>query len=176
MTAEVVPMKLEQRSLPWESWKTAITATSYNGTCMVYTRFYRYNVSCLQYTNRSVSKCIFVFGWPVNSLLFRLLEVGIYQGITRNFWKCFCTPVLQLEHLWVLYARAKIGDSVSSVRPCHNTWNFCEFCATFIPVPGTSISSVPPSHKIRGTGTPLVHLPRTSASSIRPCHNTRYFC
>ena len=31
---------------------------------------------------------------------------------------------------------------MSSVRPCHNTQNFCKFCNTFIPVPETSGSSV----------------------------------
>ena len=30
------------------------------------------------------------------------------------------------------------GTSVSSVRPCHNTRNFCEFRNTSIPVPETS--------------------------------------
>ena len=45
------------------------------------------------------------------------------------------------------------GTSVSSVRPCHNTWNFCNFCNTFIPVPGTSVSAVRPVHNTRGTGT-----------------------
>ena len=34
------------------------------------------------------------------------------------------------------------GASVSSVRPCHNTRNFCEFCNTSIPVPETAGSSV----------------------------------
>ena len=29
-----------------------------------------------------------------------------------------------------------------SVRPCRNTRNFCEFCNTSVPVPGTSVSSV----------------------------------
>ena len=31
---------------------------------------------------------------------------------------------------------------MSSVRPCHNTRNFCEFCNTSVPVPETSGSSV----------------------------------
>ena len=34
------------------------------------------------------------------------------------------------------------GTSGSSVRPCHNTRNFWKFCDTFIPLPGTSVSSV----------------------------------
>ena len=34
------------------------------------------------------------------------------------------------------------GTSMSSVRPCHNTRDFCEFCNTSIPVPETSRSSV----------------------------------
>ena len=50
---------------------------------------------------------LYVFVRPVNSLFFRPLEVGTYQGI--------------------LYARATIGTSVSSVRPGHSR-NFCEFC------------------------------------------------
>ena len=34
------------------------------------------------------------------------------------------------------------GTSESSVRPCHNARNFRKFCKTFIPAPGTSVSSV----------------------------------
>ena len=34
------------------------------------------------------------------------------------------------------------GTHVSSVRPCHNTRNFWRFCKTFLPLPGTSVSSV----------------------------------
>ena len=55
------------------------------------------------------------------------------------------------------------------------TKNFCEFCTTFIPVPGTSIRSVRPCHNTRGTGTAFLYLPRTSVSSARPSHNTRNF-
>ena len=55
------------------------------------------------------------------------------------------------------------------------TKNFCEFCTTFIPVPGTSVRSVRPCHNTRGTGTSFSYLPGTSGSSVRPCHNTRNF-
>ena len=36
------------------------------------------------------------------------------------------------------------GTSVSTVRPCHNTRNFCEFCNISEPVPETSGSSKTP--------------------------------
>ena len=161
---------------------------------MIYTHYYRYSVSCLQYTKIAVlRKAFYVFVWSVNSLLFRPLEVGIYKdsvypchnwnfgavctpGHSRNFCK-FCTPWPPSELLWVLYARSTI-----------NTRNFCEFgmsvsqypelllCATLIPVPGTSLSAVRSSPNTRGTGTPFVYLPGTSVSSVRRCHNTRNFC
>ena len=35
------------------------------------------------------------------------------------------------------------GTSVSYVRPCHNTRNFCEFCNTSIPLPKTSGTPIP---------------------------------
>ena len=33
------------------------------------------------------------------------------------------------------------GTAAGYVRPCHNSWNVCAFCETFLPVPGTSVSS-----------------------------------
>ena len=54
-----------------------------------------------------------------------------------------------------------------------HTKNFCEFCTTVIPVPGTSVRSVRPCHNVRRTGTALSFLPGTSASYVRSCHNTR---
>ena len=68
------------------------------------------------------------------------------------------------ELLWVLY----------NIRT--RTKNFCEFCTTFIPVPGTSLRSVRPCHNTQGTGTAFSHLPGTSVSSVRPRRNTRNFC
>ena len=64
----------------------------------------------------------------------------------------------------------------------YRTENFCKFCRTFIPVPGTSVSSVAVSYvhanatNTRGAGTAFLYLPGTSVSSVRPCHNTRNFC
>ena len=52
---------------------------------------------------------------------------------------------------------------MSFVRPCHNTRNFCKFCKTFIPVPGTPVSSV-------GYSYPYPELLRVLYT---PCHNTR---
>ena len=104
-TAEVVPMKLE-RSLPWKSWNTAKTEMSYyNGTCMVYTRYYRYSVPCLHYTNRSISKCTLCICLTNKIVVFSSPWGGyLPQGVTRNLCK-FCTPVPQLELLWwVLHA------------------------------------------------------------------------
>ena len=46
-------------------------------------------------------------------------------------------PGVRVQHFLYLP-----GTSVSSVRPCHNTRNFCEFCNTSIPVPKASGSSV----------------------------------
>ena len=45
---------------------------------------------------------------------------------------------------------------MSAVRPCHSTRNFCDFCNTSVPVPGTSVSSV---------RSPWVPLPGTSVTS-----------
>ena len=75
----------------------------------------------------------------------------IYPGITRT--RNFC-------ELCTIHTRTK---------------NFCELCTTFIPVPGTSVTSVRPCHNTRGTGTALLYLTGTSVSSVRPCHKTRNF-
>ena len=48
------------------------------------------------------------------------------------------------------------------------TWNICEFCTPFIPVPGTSVRSVRPCHNTRGTGTAFLYLPRNCVSSVIP--------
>ena len=97
---------------------------------------------------------------------------------TRNFWK-FCTPVPQrpgvrVQHVYtcpelleVLCARATIpGRSGSFVRLSYpypelleilkdfhtRTRNFWKFCKTFIPVPGTSVSSARPVPQYPGYG------------------------
>ena len=84
---------------------------------------------------------------------------GVYlpAGITRTRNFCeFCTTVIPVPGSSVRSARpcqmpgVRVqtaflylrGTSVSSVRPCYNTRNFWKFCKTFIPVPGTSVSSV----------------------------------
>ena len=41
------------------------------------------------------------------------------------------------------------GTSVSSVRPYHNTRNLCYFCRTFIPVPELSVTSIGHSYPYR---------------------------
>ena len=77
-----------------------------------------------------------------------LLEV-LYDihTCTRNFWK-FCTPVATIHGVRVQHVLYPLGTFLSSLRLCHNTrnvWKFCKtFCTTFIPVPGTSGSSVRP--------------------------------
>ena len=73
----------------------------------------------------------------------------IHPGITRtthhararNFCK-ICTPRPAIPGVRVQHFLYPPGTSVSSVRPCHNTRNFCEFCNTSAPVPETSASSV----------------------------------
>ena len=50
---------------------------------------------------------------------------------------------------------------------------YWKFCTTFIPVPGTSGSSARESHKYPGYRY-IVFI--TLVSSVRPCHNTRNFC
>ena len=61
-------------------------------------------------------------------------------------------------------------------RGYYPTKNFCKFCRTFIPVPGTSVSSVRPCHKYPGYGYSILYLPGTSVSSVRQCHNTPNIC
>ena len=56
-----------------------------------------------------------------------------------------------------------------------NTKNLWEFCATFVPVPGTSVKPVPPFHNARGTGTAFLYPPGTSGSSVRPCQFRKTF-
>ena len=74
-----------------------------------------------------------------------------------------------MDLLWVLYACATTpgvrvqpfytvpGISLSSVRLCHNTWNFCGFCDISIPVPGASVSSVRLSYPYPESTNPTEH-------------------
>ena len=81
------------------------------------------------------------------------LYVGYIRNHTRGFY-----PGITLQR-----------TSVSSVRPwrvrvqnCYaRTRNFCMFCMTFIPVPGTSVSYL---------CTTLIPVPGTSVSSVLPSH------
>ena len=64
------------------------------------------------------------------------------------------------------------------------TRNFCKFCKTFIPVPGTSVRPVGYSYtypelmkvlyasdtNTRGRGTAILYLPGTYVSSVCQCH------
>lgn len=61
-------------------------------------------------------------------------------GTTVFSWKTFI-PVsgTSVSSVWHSYPYSEL---VSLVRPCHNTWHFCEFCQTFIPVSATSVSYV----------------------------------
>ena len=90
---------------------------------------------------------------------FRPLEAGICPGITRT--RNFCEFHTRARNFWVLQ------DFHTRTRIFCEFWNFGEFCATFIPVPETSVSSVRPCHNTRGTGTTFVYLPGTSVSSAR---------
>ena len=117
--------------------------------------------------------------WIKSSLQIELPPEGvcIYPGTTRTRNSCnFCRTFMPVP-----------GTSVSSVRPCHNTWkfwkfckiqdpelllvlwdihtrtrNFCEFCTPRATIPGVRVQH-------------LLYPPGTSVSSIRPCHNTRNF-
>ena len=54
--------------------------------------------------------------------------------------------------------------------------NFCGFCTVFIPVPGTSVSSVRPCYNTRGTGTTFFYLRRTFGCAVRRCRTSRNIC
>ena len=74
---------------------------------------------------------------PVPELLEVLLDIH-----TRTRKLCeFCTPRATIPGVWVKHLLYPPGTSVSSVRPCHNTWNFWKFCKTPIPLSGIHNSS-----------------------------------
>ena len=68
---------------------------------------------------------------------------------------------------------ARLGSVGYAQTGYYPTKNFCEFCRTFILVPGTSGSSVRQCHKYPGYGYIIF---TTYVSSVRPCHNTLNFC
>ena len=102
-----------RKSLPW-SWngpyrkKRGIQLYNrnelHNGTCMVYTRYYRYyySVSCFAVYQSQYFETHFMY-------------------LFDQYICCFFDPLR-----WV-FTRVLLGFSLSSVRPCHNS-NFCEFC------------------------------------------------
>ena len=75
---------------------------------------------------------------PVPELLLVLQDI---HTRTRNFCE-FGTPRATIPGVRVQHLSYPPGTPVSSVRPCHNTRNFWNFCNTFILVPETSGSSV----------------------------------
>ena len=117
-----------------------------------------------------------------------MLPISIRPADKR---KCFHAPGTFYGYLMSLIHRPSYPKEYSNVVFCslgylqnhtrgiypayYPTKNFCKFCRTFIPVPGTSVRSVRPCHNTRGTGTAFVYLPGTSVRSGRPCHNTRNF-
>ena len=48
-----------------------------------------------------------------------------------------------------------VGYAQNHTRSVTRARNCCKFCTTFIPVPGTCVSSVRPWHNTRGTGMPF---------------------
>ena len=116
----------------------------------------------------------------------------------------WCVPCVARSYFVPSVRTYLPGTSVSSVRPCHNTRKFWKFCKTFIPVPGTSVSSVGHSYpypellwvlyhihtrtrNFREFCTPrttitglrvhcFLYAPGTFVRSVRPCHNSRSFC
>ena len=71
-----------------------------------------------------------------------------------------------------------IQDHTQGICPgitLHRTYvNYVDYA--FIPVPGTSVSSVRPCDNTRGTGATFLCLPRTYVSSVCPRYNTRNLC
>ena len=95
------------------------------------------------------------FCTPVPQYPERLEVLYDFHTRTRNFWK-FCKtftpvpgtsvssvqPVPQYPGDGYGNVLHPLGTSVSYVRLCHTTRNFCELCNTSIPIPETSGSSV----------------------------------
>ena len=58
-----------------------------------------------------------------------------------------------LEHSKVVLCRVLTEPYPEYLPGYYLTNDFCMFCMTFIPVPGTYVSAVRPCHNTRGTGT-----------------------
>ena len=99
--------------------------------------------------------------WPSENLPSKLDEIFYFESNFSPEGVCLPGYYPYLELLCALY----------NIQT--HTTNFCEFCATFIRVPGTSVRCVRPCRNTRGTGTAFFYLPGTSVSSVRPCLNTR---
>ena len=106
----------------------------------------------------------------------RIMLTCIIHGVMGKVFPRLCSVGYVQNHTRGIYRRY------------YPTKNFCKFCRTFIPVPGTcvgyvrhshpypeSASSVRPCHKYPGYGYSFFYLPGTSVTSVRPCHNTRNF-
>ena len=91
------------------------------------------------------------------------------------------------ETFKVVFCRVRTNHTRGIYPGYYPTKNFCKFCRTFIPVPGTSGSSVRQSYpypeilevlyasatNTRGTGIYIIFI--TYVSSVRPCDNTQNF-
>ena len=134
------------------------------------------------YPNFLFSFCL----WGTHKTIPGVITPGI--SLQRTSVTCVGHSYPYPELLEVLYAGATKTrgtgtaclylpeTSASSVRSCHNTWNFWKLCKASIPVPGTSGSSVRPEPHIPGVRVHhVLYLPGTSVSSVCLCHNTRIF-
>ena len=92
----------------------------------------------------------------------------------------------EIDYFKVVFCRVRTNNTRGIYPGYYPTKNFCEFCSTFISVPGTSGSSVRHSYpypellevlydihtRTRGMGISFYNY----VSSVRPCHNTRNIC
>ena len=144
----------------------------------------------MQYAHRSNWECVdnCVFFLPVNLRCFSPLLRRVFTrklpvpGTSVGSVQLFVpgTSVSSERHsypypnfLFSSYIHAKPYPGI--YPGYYPTENFCNYCRTLIPEPGTSVSSVRRWHKDPGSGTASLYLPGSSGSSVHPCHNTRKF-
>ena len=126
-----------------------------------------------------------------------MVKGGISPFFTHS---CATTPIRVITPIPVrksnliiprLSSVGYLPNNIPGIYPgYYPTKNSCKFCRTFIPVPGTSVSSrrhlYPYPELLRalyaratntqGTGKAFFFLPETSLCSVRPCRHFCEFC
>ena len=113
-----------------------------------YVRVYLYRaLFCIPGTYVPRTRYLVKYTYMVPGILpvfiYRIFQGCVLQGTYRTYPGYLPRVLPYKKLLYVCRTFIPVPETfVSSVRPCHNTRNFCEFCMIPIPLPGTCVTSI----------------------------------